>query len=47
MYMETVVTFGIAFEQGPPAYGGLVVEKLERLHDTVAEILVKFNSEFT
>jgi hypothetical protein len=45
--VQPILTFDIAFEQGPPAYGGRVMETLERLHDTVAAILVKFESEFT
>lgn len=45
--VQPILTFDIAFEQGPPAYGGRVMETLERLHDTVAAILVKFEPEFT
>jgi hypothetical protein len=45
--VQPILTFDIAFEQGPPAYGGRVRETLERLRDTVAAILVKFEPEFT
>jgi hypothetical protein len=44
--VQPILTFDTAFEQGPPAYGGRVMETLERLHDTVAAILVKFEPEF-
>jgi hypothetical protein len=47
VYVESHMMFDVAFEQGPPAYGGRVRETLKRLHDTVAAILVKFDSEFT
>jgi hypothetical protein len=47
MDVQPILRFDIAFEQGPPAYGGRVIEVLERLRDTVAAILVKFDSEFT
>jgi hypothetical protein len=40
------VTFDVAFEQGPPAYGGGVIETLKRLHDTVAAIMIEFETKF-
>jgi hypothetical protein len=39
-------TFDVAFEQGPPAYGGGVIQTLKRLHDTVAAIIVQFETKF-
>ncbi|MDQ3912172.1 MAG: hypothetical protein M3305_10465 [Actinomycetota bacterium] len=45
-YLRPIINFYIAFEKGPPAYGGVVVETLKRLHDTVAAILIQFEPEF-
>jgi hypothetical protein len=36
----------VAFEKGPPAYGARVIETLESLHESVTEILGKFEPEF-
>jgi hypothetical protein len=47
MHMKPRLSFDISFEEGPPAYGGRVIESLESLRDTVAAILGKFDSEFT
>ncbi len=46
MYVNPVLAFDIAFEKGAPAYGGRVVATLERLRDSVAEALVRFEPEF-
>jgi hypothetical protein len=45
--VQPILVFDIAFEQGPPAYGGRVTQTLESLHDTVAAILVQFEPAFT
>jgi hypothetical protein len=46
MHMNPRFLFDIAFEKGPPAYGGRVVETLETCRDAVAEALVRFEPEF-
>ena len=46
MYMDSEVAFSISFDQGPPAYGKRVNDTLISLHDTVAAILGRFDSEF-
>jgi hypothetical protein len=40
------VAFDVAFAQGPPAYGGGVIETLKRLHDTVAAVIVELETKF-
>lgn len=42
MYVQPLASFDVAFEQGPPAYGGRIMEVLDRLYDTVAAILSQF-----
>jgi hypothetical protein len=46
MKMNLLFNFGVAFEEGPPAYGRGVVQTLERLLNHVAAILAGFESEF-
>jgi hypothetical protein len=45
MHMEPHLAFDVAFDQGPPAYGGRVMESLERLYNTVSAILIDFQPE--
>jgi len=40
------VTFDVAFEQGPPAYGGGVIETLKSLNDTVTAVMIEFETKF-
>jgi hypothetical protein len=40
------ITYDVAFEEGPPAYGGGVIETLKRLHETVAAVIVEFEIKF-
>jgi hypothetical protein len=47
MEMQPHIAFDVAFEEGPPAYGGRAVKTLVSLHDTVSAILGDFDSEFT
>jgi hypothetical protein len=46
MDVDLRVSFDVAFQQGPPAYGGGVMETLKRLHDTVAAVIVEFEATF-
>lgn len=46
MDMHAIVTFGIAFEPGPPFQGRPVIETLHRLKNAVTAILVQFEPEF-
>jgi hypothetical protein len=41
------VTFDVAFEQGPPAYGGGVIETLKSLNDTVTVVMIEFETKFS
>jgi hypothetical protein len=40
------IAFDVAFEQGPPAYEGEVIETLKSLNDTVAAVMVEFETKF-
>ncbi len=45
MNMDPKLTFGIAFGEGPPAYGALVVSELRYIAETVRRTILKFDSE--
>jgi len=42
--MKPILTFDIAFKQGPPAHGGRVMETLSEIRDHVADILHLFDA---
>jgi hypothetical protein len=46
MYVHADIAYDVAFEQGPPAYGAGVIETFKSLHDTVAAIIVEFETKF-
>jgi len=43
VYVKPLPSFDIAFEQGPPAYGGRVLETLSDIHEEVLNILNLFD----
>ncbi|HZP73478.1 MAG TPA: hypothetical protein VFA97_08890 [Gaiellaceae bacterium] len=45
--MNLVYASDIAFEQGPPAYGGRVIETLERLQNRVTAVVAEFTPELS
>lgn len=46
MDVYPVSIFDVAFEEGPPAYGGRVIQTVNRLYEFVTTLLMQFQSEF-
>jgi hypothetical protein len=46
VYMNPKGTFDVTFEEGPPAYGGRVMETMDRIYNTVLVVLLDFDSKF-
>ena len=46
MDVKASLAFDVAFDHGPPAYGGRVIETLGRLSETVLNIIGQFHTEF-
>ncbi len=42
VHMDAVLTRDVAFEEGPPAYGGRVIETLERIEGVVRNVVESF-----
>jgi hypothetical protein len=46
MYVELKGSLAVLFPKGPPAFGGLLIQTLQRLSNIVEAILLHFESEF-
>ena len=46
MHVKAQLAFDVAFEKGPPAYGGQLIPTLRQLHKVVSLIVREFESEF-